>query len=159
MGTYYHVTNKFLGKQALFKPKRRSDEDSFFPRRVCVAPTIGQCLVALPPHKLKRVMYIYQIKGVPHAKSTEFDVLATREKWFLGPVEGVFKCRIHPSWEYLEPIYNCSSIMLNCKPRKIGILYLRGLARAINNLVSKEPKTRKYDFVSISPDFNPADFA
>jgi hypothetical protein len=79
---YYHITDRYWPKRITLEPRDNGDNRTFCESdmpRICVAPSISHCLVALPPYTLKVYRTKNKVKaycpyGIPDSE-------ITKEKW------------------------------------------------------------------------------
>lgn len=93
---FYHVTTKDWGQEVLLRPKRSGldtfNRDYNEPRtaRICVAPTVEQCFVAIP-YRAGRTYRVYRSKQriSAHYPRGVCDSKITGERWIRRPVRFV----------------------------------------------------------------------
>lgn len=90
----YHISTSDLGKKITLHPRTLSMEDFMeeelgwendSPTRICVAPSIAQCLLAMPDHNLdgRRKLWVYSTRSDNPKQGREWDTAVTEEKWLL----------------------------------------------------------------------------
>lgn len=91
---WYHITDKNLGEEKTFLPRRASE--AFFYKAVkkyiCVAPSVVHCLSALQIHGTREgKLYVYRTKNkvVGHYPIPDFvyDDHVTKERWLINPTK------------------------------------------------------------------------
>lgn len=82
----YHISSDFLGKEITLAPRKCSEEDDC-PPRICTAPSVAQCLIAIPSANLdgRKPIYVYKTQAKKFTKGTEWDTPVTQEKWLRTP--------------------------------------------------------------------------
>lgn len=96
---WYHLSANLNRKEVHLTPRVEGDNrDETEPRipRICVAPTIEQCLTALP-YTLNDSFYIYRTKDACVATEPYdvFDAGVTQEGWITTPTTFVKFGRLH----------------------------------------------------------------
>lgn len=93
----YHISNKNMGSRVMLSPRNLEDEtvyaysnegeDDMPPPRICVAPSIAQCLLAIPQENLdgRKPLWVYSTHAKDYRKGREYDSHITQEKWLLTP--------------------------------------------------------------------------
>lgn len=92
----YHLTPRDIGNKCILIPQGK-DTEADLPSRICVAPSVAQCLIALPSDKFDSDLYIYKVNKQPDQKGTKYDTSITEEHWFLTPVEAILDSVIKAS--------------------------------------------------------------
>lgn len=85
---YYHVTTKKLGKSPTIYPIFLDDDYQQKRKCICVAPSIVQCLIAIPEQHLDcKKLYIYSCDSSASNKYTRmiYDYLVTSERRYYHP--------------------------------------------------------------------------
>jgi len=95
----YHLSERWLGQRVTLAPRIPRDRAPFEDRRVrriCVAPTVQGCLLALRGCFYNRgVWWIYATSGVDAVEPISVpDASETGERWLLHPTEMVCVRRI-----------------------------------------------------------------
>lgn len=82
---WYHVSCKYLGEDVIFTPRtpRSMGDNEPKTRRICVAPTIHQCLGAISLSKYDTYCHVYYTEGEPVRAKEVTDAGLTEEHWFL----------------------------------------------------------------------------
>lgn len=91
---WYHVSTTLIDRQIKLIPWDFSEETAFnrsesepLGKRICVAPSIEQCIVAIP-YDLYSIISVYRTKNKVIAKSPNdiFDSHITQEGWITRPM-------------------------------------------------------------------------
>ena len=99
----YHISDKNMGNTPILHPRNLEDDvliinEEWFPQRICVAPSIAQCLLAIPEHSLdgRKGLWVYstQAKRKHYRCGTEYDTAVTQEKWLLVPHKFQLEARL-----------------------------------------------------------------
>jgi hypothetical protein len=104
---WYHVSSTLKKKKELLKPRDNTEgfnrpEHEPNIKRICVSPTLEQCLTAIPYSK-RDTVFIYRTNAKVIAKASQevFDSPITQEGWILKPTwfikMGVLDFEIIPS--------------------------------------------------------------
>lgn len=95
----FHVSRQFIGQSVIMKPKVPNSAPEFEDRktpRICVSPTIEQCLMGIIGADLKLALkfikhkdwYIYTTDSWDYIPAKDvFDHMDTEEHWFLQPTK------------------------------------------------------------------------
>ncbi len=126
---YYHITTRSWPKNVLLKPRKyganRADEE---PKtaRICVAPTIEGCLIALGSClPLSSDLYIYRtVRKINAIKPIDvIDSEITEEMWLLRPINfkyvGKIKKKTLPEHLYWLDVGRKEALNLQKKYKKI----------------------------------------
>lgn len=121
----YHLTDRYLGEEVILKP-RGKNKFTGLPARVCAAPTVEQCIMALPYWRYKSGLWVYQIDRIPTRRGTEWDTPVTDEHWYTSPVKARFveainieECEIIGTFAYDE-----SGVPEQC-PMKMRLKFMK----------------------------------
>lgn len=95
----FHVSRQFIGQSVLMKPQIPRSAPQFEDRtisRICVSPTIEQCMMGIAGTILKEALklvkhkdwYIYTTSSWDYIPAKDvFDHIDTEEHWFLEPTK------------------------------------------------------------------------
>lgn len=134
----YHVSPTFLGNVVTFVPRGGSSEMDL-PDRICTAPTIPQCILAMPTpddwedHK---ELHVYVTDSDDFVSGTEYDTEVTEEKWLLHPaiLRHVGTLGEEFTWTYAPFFWgDDSGIIANCCPPELQIEFWRVKLRVIQH--------------------------
>jgi hypothetical protein len=138
---WYHVSTTLRRKVARLTPW---DEDKSVNRggseppgpRICVAPTIEQCLVAVPYSSCGHGFTVYRTKSPvlatrPYPTKDIFDWKVTREGWLLKPTTFIKIGSIRPSeimrGEKIDELIDAAACCSNLKDSKIALKWWKNL--------------------------------
>lgn len=95
----FHVSRQFIGQSVMMKPQiprtAPNYEDRTIPR-ICISPTIEQCLMGIAGANLQEALtllkgkdwYIYTTDSWDYIPAKDvFDHIDTEEHWFLQPTK------------------------------------------------------------------------
>ena len=95
----FHVSRQFIGQSVVMKPQIPRSAPQFEDRtipRICVSPTIEQCMIGISGTILKEALklikhkdwYIYTTSSWDYMPAKDvFDHIDTEEHWFLEPTK------------------------------------------------------------------------
>ena len=95
----FHVSRQFIGQSVVMKPQIPRSAPHFEDRtipRICVSPTIEQCMIGIAGTILKEALklvkhkdwYIYTTTSWDYMPAKDvFDHIDTEEHWFLEPTK------------------------------------------------------------------------
>lgn len=99
----FHLSERFLGERILMfprTPKSQCDDELELLPRVCAAPTITQCMMAITGHNEStaktlfygKTVWLYYTSDLGYIIDTRIpDQYRTNEVYFIDPVEFVLK--------------------------------------------------------------------
>lgn len=122
LGKWFHLTPRNLGNEVFLLPRGKSKEADL-PGRICVCPSIGQCLLALPEQNYRNRLYIYSTLGSANFGS-EFDGEITQEHWILHRKKFKFEGVINEALTYRDLVYGDNSGIENHFP-ELRLEYLK----------------------------------
>lgn len=133
----YHVSPTFLGDSVTLYP-RGGSEEAELPDRICTAPTIPQCILAMPVpddwEELKE-LYVYVASEVEDfVPGTEFDTEVTEEKWLLTPTTFKHVGTLDEDFTWVfAPFFwgDDSGLLANCCTRELQVAFWRVKLQAI----------------------------
>lgn len=107
----YHISQDYLGRKPVFRPRvpiNRAPAESETPR-ICVAPSVSQCYLAIGMEKLsdfilfRSTFHVYCVETDTHVKAdkTVADREQTGERWLLEPHQFEHLVKM----PYLKPDY------------------------------------------------------
>ncbi len=83
---WYHVSRRDLGPRVALEPRRIDNPPEPKRLRICVAPTVAQCLAAIDCYSLKAVVYRTANKVRAYYPYNVCDTVITKERWLLRPI-------------------------------------------------------------------------
>lgn len=87
---WYHISDTWTEPNLIVKPRRicklvaECAGEPLTPR-ICVCPSIVQCLVAMGDYNLRKRHYVYQYEGETEPPVSVYDSEYTGERWILKP--------------------------------------------------------------------------
>lgn len=87
MPKWYHVSHDWTKKEILVQPRvvDRVEDDEPDTPRICVCPTVAQCIVAIGDYTLGERFTVYECQGEAVPAVGVFDSALTDEHWLLTP--------------------------------------------------------------------------
>lgn len=95
----FHISRQFVGQSVMMKPQIPRSAPQFEDRkipRICISPTIEQCMMGIAGADLKEALklvkhkdwYIYTTDSWDYIPAKDvFDHMDTEEHWFLEPTK------------------------------------------------------------------------
>ncbi len=143
---YYHITNEHWKKKKRLFPRKDGDQRGYGEpkvRRICVAPDIIRCFLAIPYSNNGFISYnIYRTyrKTYAYYPYEVVDSIVTREKWLIDPTTFV---RIGEIPEYIMEDFPRDKTEHIKKQRKNLVIIRKKLAKLIRD---KELEIPEYCF-------------
>ena len=126
----FHVSRQFIGQSVIMKPQIPKSAPNYEDRtipRICISPTIEQCVIGIAGTDIKSALklikskdwYIYTTNSWDYIPAKDvFDHLDTEEHWLLEPTKFIFYGTIcsKSAQKGVLKIDKISNTVLNNKP-------------------------------------------